>query len=135
MVLKHLIYDNVKVFRLPALFSKNIKKNILYDLLHNNNIHMINKNSSFQWYNLNDLANDISLYDDKYPNEVIINLFTEPLDSKEIINLFPSHKEKVVNSEIKILYDYTTKYSTTGYIKPKEIVLNEIKKLVNEFIL
>jgi hypothetical protein len=135
MVLKHLIYDNVKVFRLPALFSKNIKKNILYDLLHNNNIHMINKHSSFQWYNLNDLANDISLYDDKYPNEVIINLFTEPLDSKEIINLFPSHKEKVVNSEIKILYDYTTKYSTTGYIKPKEIVLNEIKKLVNEFIL
>jgi hypothetical protein len=75
------------------------------------------------------------LYDDKYPNEFIINLFTEPLDSEEIINLFPTHKEKVANSEIKILYDYTTKYSSTGYIKPKEVILNEIKKLVNEFIL
>jgi hypothetical protein len=132
MVVKHLIYENVKVFRLPALFSKNIKKNILYDLLHNNNIHMINKNSSFQWYNLNDLVGDISLYDEKHPNEVIFNLFTEPLESEEIINLFPTHKEKVANSEIKILYDYTTKYSSTGYIKPKETILNEIKKLVNE---
>ena len=135
MVVKHLIYENVKVFRLPALFSKNIKKNILYDLLHNNNIHMINKNSSFQWYNLNDLVDDINLYDEKHPNEVIFNLFTEPLESEEIINLFPSHKEKVSHSEFKIQYDYTTKYSPTGYIKPKEDILIEIKKLVNEFIL
>jgi hypothetical protein len=94
---------------------------------------MINKNSSFQWYNLNDLVGDISLYDEKHPNEVIFNLFTEPLESEEIINLFPTHKEKVANSEIKILYDYTTKFSSTGYIKPKEVILDEIKKLVNKF--
>jgi hypothetical protein len=56
MVVKHLIHESVQIFRLPALFSKNIKKNILYDLLHNNNVNMINKNSSFQWYNLNDLV-------------------------------------------------------------------------------
>ena len=134
MVVKHLNYENVKIFRLPALFSKNIKKNILYDLLNNNNIHMINKNSSFQWYNLNDLVNDINFYEEKYPNEVIINLFTEPLDSEEIINLFPTHKENVTFSETKIKYDFKTKYSSTGYIKPKEIVLNEIKELVKEII-
>jgi hypothetical protein len=135
MVTKHLNYENVKVFRLPALFSKNIKKNILYDLLNNNNIHMINKNSSFQWYNLNDLVSDINLYGKNYSNEIVFNLFTEPLESEEIINLFPSHKEKVIHSEIKIQYDYTTKYSSTGYIKPKEVILNEIKKLVNEIAL
>ena len=135
MVVKHLNYENVKIFRLPALFSKNIKKNILYDLLNNNNIHMINKNSSFQWYNLNDLTSDINFYEEKYPNEVIINLFTEPLESEEIINLFPKHKEKVTYSDTKIVYDYTTKHSSTGYIKSKEIILNEIKELINEFIL
>lgn len=132
MVVKHLIYENVKIFRLPALFSKNIKKNILYDLLNNNNVHMINKNSSFQWYNLNDLVDDINLYNKNYPNEIIFNLFTEPLESEEIINLFPSYKDKVTHSEIKIQYDYTTKYSSTGYTRPKEMILNEIKKLVNE---
>ena len=26
------------------------------------------------------------------------------------------------------MYNYTTKYSSTGYIKPKETILNEIKK-------
>lgn len=135
MVVKHLNYESVKIFRLPALFSKNIKKNILYDLLNNNNVHMINKNSSYQWYNLNDLTSDINFYEEKYPNEVIINLFTEPLDSEEIINLFPNHKEKVTYSDTKIVYDYTTKHSSTGYIKSKEIILNEIKELVNEIIL
>lgn len=134
MVVKHLIYENVKIFRLPALFSKNIKKNILYDLLNNNNIHMINKNSSFQWYNLNDLVNDINDYDKKYPNDVIFNLFTEPLDSEEIINLFPLHKEKVSCSDIKIEYNYITKYSSTGYIKYKDIILQEIKKLIEEMV-
>lgn len=134
MVVKHLIYENVKIFRLPALFSKNIKKNILYDLLNNNNIHMINKNSSFQWYNLNDLVNDINDYDKRYPKDVIFNLFTEPLDSEEIINLFPLHKEKVSHSDIKIEYNYITKYSSTGYIKSKDIILQEIKKLIEEMV-
>jgi hypothetical protein len=134
MVIRHLSYDNVKIFRLPALFSKNIKKNILYDLLNNNNVHMINKNSSFQWYNLNDLVKDINHYDNKYPNDVIFNLFTEPLKSDEIINLFPLHKNKVTHSDKKIEYNYITKYTSTGYIKSKDIVLQEIKKLINEII-
>jgi len=134
MVVKHLNYENLKIFRLPALFSKNIKKNILYDLVNNNNVHMINKNSSFQWYNLNDLVNDINFYEEKYPNDIIINLFTEPLDSEEIINLFPEHKEKVSYLDNRIKYDYKTKYSSTGYIKTKEIILTEIKNLINEIV-
>jgi hypothetical protein len=134
MVVKHLNYENVKIFRLPALFSKNIKKNILYDLVNNNNVHMVNKNSSFQWYNLNDLVNDINFYEEKYPNDIIINLFTEPLDSKEIINLFPEHKEKVSYLDNRIKYDYKTKYSSTGYIKTKEIILTQIKNLINEIV-
>lgn len=134
MVLKHLNYDNVKIFRLPALFSKNIKKNILFDLINNNNVNLINMNSSFQWYNLNNLSSDIEFFNKHYPNEKIINLFTEPLDSEEIINLFPQHKNDVVFLEHKILYDYKTKLSKTGYIQSKETILNEIKELINGLI-
>jgi nucleoside-diphosphate-sugar epimerase len=47
-----LITEEIKVFRLPALFNKHIKKNILFDLINSNNIESINSNSSFQWYNL-----------------------------------------------------------------------------------
>ena len=69
-----------------------------------------------------------------YPNDIIINLFTEPLDSEEIINLFPEHKEKVGYLDNRINYDFKTKYSSTGYIKTKEIILTEIKNLINEIV-
>jgi hypothetical protein len=41
---------------LPALFGKHIKKNIIYDLLNENEIHNINYNSLYQWYNLSGIV-------------------------------------------------------------------------------
>jgi len=135
MVKEYLEFDDLKVFRLPALFNKHIKKNVLFDLINNNNVDQINSNSMFQWYNLDNLHNDIIKYSTEFPKETTFNLFTEPLESEEIINLFPEHKEKVSYSDTKIVYDYTTKFSPSGYIKSKEIILEEIKNLITEMIL
>jgi hypothetical protein len=55
-------YEQLKIFRLPALFNRHIKKNILYDLINDNNVSQINYNSTFQWYNLNMLSNDMKYY-------------------------------------------------------------------------
>jgi hypothetical protein len=126
--------DDLKIFRLPALFNKHIKKNILYDLLNNNNINQINKNSYFQWYNLDNLYTDIEKFSNDYPNETLFNLFTEPIHTEEIINLFPQYKNQVISSNNKIEYNYKTKNTITGYIKNKTEVLNEIKIFVNELI-
>ena len=53
LLIKELVNtDDLKIFRLPALFNKYIKKNILFDLINNNNVNDINRDSSFQWYNL-----------------------------------------------------------------------------------
>jgi hypothetical protein len=132
MVVKHLNYENAKIFRLPALFSKNIKKNILYDLINNNNLENINSNSLFQWYNLNNLPKDIEILSRQYPNEMIFNLFTEPIESMDIINLFPHNINKVSHLDTKIIYDFTTKFNKTGYHNTKEQVLTDIKNLINE---
>jgi nucleoside-diphosphate-sugar epimerase len=121
--------NDLKIFRLPALFNKHIKKNILYDLI-NNNDNQININSSFQWYNLNKLSSDIIKYSSKYKNEIIFNLFTEPIETSEIVNLFPNLKNKIIQTENKIIYDYTTKYN--NYISSRNDVLNEIKYFINE---
>lgn len=123
-----------RIFRLPALFNKHIKKNILYDLINNNNIELINSNSCFQWYNLDNLSNDILNFIKKYPNEIIFNLFTEPIESSEIIKLFPNFINKVGFSENKIIYDFTTKFTKNGYISSKEEILSEIKKFIYESI-
>lgn len=123
--------DDLKIFRIPALFNKNIKKNVLFDLINNNNVEQINSNSSFQWYNLDNLSKDIKHYSEKYPNEVLFNLFTEPLDTMDIINLFPQHADKVMFSENRNLYDYTTKFGT--YISDNQTIINEIKQFIDEF--
>jgi hypothetical protein len=135
LVKEYLQTEDLKIFRLPALFNKHIKKNILFDLINNNNVDTINSNSSFQWYNLNNLSTDIIKYSEKYPNEVVFNLFPEPIDSLEIINLFPSLSNQVKFLENKIVYDFTTKFSNNGYISTKEEILTEIKELINELII
>jgi nucleoside-diphosphate-sugar epimerase len=126
------VYEDLKIFRLPALYNKHIKKNILYDLINNNNVNQINANSSFQWYNLNNLDNDIRLYSALHPKRNVFNLFTEPLDSIEIVKLFPHHIPHVPFSSNRNEYNFKTNLNKTGYILSKDEVLNDIKEFVHE---
>ncbi len=126
-------YEKLYIFRLPALFGKGIKKNILFDLLNNNNIEMINYYSTFQWYNLKNLADDIFNYTEKYPNEKRFNLFTEPIETSNILEYFPKYKNKFIKDKTKIEYNFKTKFSKNGYINSKENVLKEIKLFIDEF--
>lgn len=76
----------LKVIRLPALFHNRIKKNILFDLLNNNELHNVNIDSAYQWYDLNDLWHDTEqVKEDGYHN-----FFSEPIETKDIIErMFP----------------------------------------------
>jgi hypothetical protein len=126
-------YNDLKIFRLPALFSKEIKKNILYDLINSNNVEKINVNSFFQWYNLENLCKDILHFTNKFPQELVINLFTEPIHTEDIVVLFPHH-QNIVNHSMKIInYDYKTKFSESGYLYDKKIIMEDIKKLIDNF--
>jgi hypothetical protein len=131
LVKSQICTDDLKIFRLPALFNKHIKKNVLFDLINNNNVDKINSNSSFQWYNLDNLSSDIKKYSELYPNETLFNLFTEPIDTMDIVSLFPEHLDKVKFMENRIIYDYETRFGK--YILNKDEVLKDIKKFINEF--
>jgi hypothetical protein len=129
LVRQDLKYDKLNIFRLPALFNKHIKKNIVYDMLNVNNVEKVNANSSFQWYNLDHLYEHIIFFTRHYKDDEIFNLFPEPLDTREVIKLFPEvHK---CDWGPKIAYDYKTKFSTTGYFYLKETSLSYLKELVN----
>ena len=129
LVKKYLNYQKLTIIRLPALFGKNIKKNILFDLLNNNQIDKINYNSGYQWYDIENLTTDI----DKCSNsqETIHNLFPEPIETKELCKtLF--NIEPNINTE-RITYDFKTKHHPSGYIMSKEECLNKLKKFKNEY--
>jgi nucleoside-diphosphate-sugar epimerase len=133
-IMNYLSYRDLKIFRLPALFNKHIKKNVIYDLINDNNVNLINPNSKYQWYNLDDLSYDIKKLIGDHPHELVFNLFTEPLKTSDIIDLFPNHKEKIKYDQKEMIYDFKTKHTKTGYMVKKNDVLNQIKSFINEFV-
>ena len=84
-------FPECMIVRLPGLFGEGLKKNVIFDLLNDNCLEMINPESSFQYYYLKNLSNDIELAENA--GLKLINLFTEPVATKEIIaEFFPGKK-------------------------------------------
>lgn len=77
------MFDTVRIVRLPALFGDGLKKNVIYDLLVGNGLDAINPASSFQWYSLDWLWNDLSWI--RGHDLRLVNLVTEPVGTAEII--------------------------------------------------
>lgn len=121
------------IVRLPGLFGDGIKKNIIYDLLNSNCLDMINPKSSFQYYFLANLYKDINIAMD---NDVkLINLFTEPISTQEIMDISFSNIHINDNKADEFhynLYSKNAKYwnKKGNYIYTKD----EIKEQLIEFI-
>ena len=118
---------NFYVFRLPALFGKHLKKNIIFDLINNNQLEKINLNSYYQWYDLNDLADHISQLSSL--DGGVFNLFTEPVYTQDLVKSFFSD-EKIGYFGNVINYNYKTKYHKTGYVYDSQEALLKIKNFL-----
>ncbi|MCS3731648.1 NAD-dependent epimerase/dehydratase family protein [Bradyrhizobium betae] len=79
-------FDNVRIIRLPALFGEGLKKNVLFDLLNENQVDRINPASRFQWYPLRRLSADIEAV--RAHDVRLINLFPEPIRTSDILHAF-----------------------------------------------
>ena len=122
------IYDKkLLIVRLPETFGIGIKDNILCDFMNKTNIHKINMNSCFQWYPVFWLFQDINTalsYDIE-----TINLYTEPIETSEIIcEIFPEFKNKC-NYGRRIHIKHISMYDNL-YISSK----NSILLLMKEFV-
>lgn len=135
-------FNNYNIIRLPALFGKGLKKNIIYDLINNNNVNDIPLNSSFQWYYLDWLKKDIDIileHDIK-----VCNLFTEPIHTKEIIKVFIEVYNIDYQFQLEYLgdnkpmrkYDLSTKYNSFFKCDKKYIIeSSEVIKSIKEYLL
>lgn len=135
LVKSNLVYSKLLTIRLPALFGKHIKKNILFDLLNNNQVEKIKVKSQYQWYNLNNLITDTDyflqngIYENRY---ICVNLFSEPVETSKIIEIF-NKTELVDNENTGVFYNYRTKHTATGYTKSSIDTLNDIRDFILEY--
>lgn len=122
------------IVRLPGLFGPGLKKNVIYDLLHDNNVDKIHHAGSFQYYNLQHLWQDIQT---ALSNDLkLVNFATEPVRTDEIAKYcfgkdFTNEPEGVSAGS----YDFHSKHAAlfggaNGYLYSKQQELDDIKAYV-----
>ena len=126
-------YKRLLTLRLPALFGKHIKKNIIYDLLNHNEVNKIKYNSTYQWYNLDKLVRDTNNCLNITKDFECVNLFTEPIHTSQILDLFNLSEKDVENNSNSIIYNYKSKIASTGYIESQQDILEQIKQFVFDY--
>ena len=126
-------FPSTLIVRLPGLFGTGIKKNVIFDLMNDNCLDMINPDSTFQYYYLKNLSDDIELAEKN--NIQLINLFTEPISTREIIDLFFPGKQTGANPMPKGSYNMYTKYAALRNKSGHYLyTADEVKAQLREFI-
>lgn len=75
-------FPRVLSVRLPGLFGPGLKKNAVYDLLHDNEVHKVHANGVFQFYNLARLWKDVRTA--LAAGLTCVNFATEPVSVREV---------------------------------------------------
>ena len=123
------------VVRLPGLFGTGLRKNIIYDLLNDNCLEMINPRSSFQYYNLDNLTNDIERV--VRQDVRLINLFPEPISTQEILDKFFEDKAVGTKAGQDVHYNIGTAYANLWdrhdrYCAGKETMLDQMENFISK---
>lgn len=104
--------DKLLIARLPALFGVGLKKNYMYDLMNENQLGKINVNSSFQWYSLAWLWEDLSFA--REDGRKVVNLYTESIETRDIVQAFFPHLKDCLGtggaSSARVFYSQSSKY-------------------------
>lgn len=126
-------FPRVLSVRLPGLFGPGLKKNAVYDLLHDNETHKIPANGVFQFYNLARLWKDVQTALEAGLS--LVNFATEPVSVREVareaFGLDFANDPGVKPAR----YDMKSRHAAVfggrgGYLYSREQVLGELKAFV-----
>jgi len=129
-------FDDCTIVRLPGLFGEGLKKNVIYDLLNDNCLEMINKKSSYQYYFLKYLWRDIQI---AIENDIkLINLFTEPVPTEDIHQTFFASKnigqEEVPEGHYDLYTKYAKNWNNSGnYIYTKDEMIEQLSDFISTY--
>lgn len=122
------------IVRLPGLFGSGLKKNVIYDLLHNNLVDKIHKNSMFQFYSLEHLWRDIQTALEHGLD--LANFATEPISVQEVTSVAFGFEFTNEPEQNPAQYNMWSKHfklfngDEPGYLYSKNQLLLELKDFV-----
>jgi hypothetical protein len=120
------------IVRLPGLFSPDLRKNLIYDLMHKrlDQLQNVSPKSEFQYF---DVTQTWSVIEKCIESDIrILNVATEPISAEKIAQLF---NVELRGDSSPVYYDVRTKHDKlfggeSGYIRNSTEILAAIKKLV-----
>lgn len=124
------------ILRLPGLFGNGIKKNVIYDLLHDNNVDRIHKDGMYQYYNLDNIWKDINTALDN--NLSLVNLATPPISTEEVAKYAFDIDFNNIPDGVKAAYwDMHSKYASIyggekEYLYSKQQELDDLRNFVEK---
>jgi len=127
------LFPEVAILRLPGLFGPGLKKNVIYDMLHDNELHKVHPGGVFQYYDTRRLAADIAR---AWGLGIgLLNVSSEPLGTSEIRDHFFAGKELGGTGPAPAGYDMRSKHAAgwdgiDGYLYSKEQVLGDLGELL-----
>jgi nucleoside-diphosphate-sugar epimerase len=121
------------VVRLPGLFGPGLKKNILFDFLHHNQVDQVHADASFQFYNLERLWADVQR--SECLGVGLIHFATEPITVHEVARHAFGIEFNNRPSSAPARYDFRSRHAdrlggTDGYLYRRREVLDEIRAFV-----
>ena len=126
-------FRRVLSVRLPGLFGPGLKKNAIYDLLHDNETHKIHANGVFQFYNLSHLWRDVQAA--LAAGLSVVNFATEPVSVREVAREAFGLDFANDPGTKPARYDVRTKHAEVfggsgGYLTGREQVFAELREFV-----
>lgn len=128
-------FPGALIVRLPGLFGPGLKKNVVYDLLHDNNVDRIHPGGSFQYYNLEHLWDDIQT---ALKNNIeLLQITSEPVTTAEIAEQVFGMELPTPEAPAPKKFDLKSIHAEVfggknGYLYSREQVMNEIKAFVQK---
>ena len=99
-------YENVSIVRLPSVFGEGLKKNALYDLKNKDFRYLPHIDSTFQYYDLSDIWNDIEIVIKN--NLKAVNFATTPIKFSKVLSMFSYNKipidKPLINEDMRTIH-------------------------------
>lgn len=131
-VLEH--FPKVTIVRCPQLYGDGLKKNFIYDLIHDNALDFTHKDTTLQVYHLENMWQDIQTAVEN--NIPLINFAVEPISAGEIARFTRGIDFETVTEKPPMKFDFQTKYATVYgkagvYLYDKQTTLAQLKDFIS----